>query len=962
MYFGTISVTITRKGNRLWAIWSYPFPLQWCTCHCIEIKIQLGFILLSCALRQVRERLKKDVEQMKLQDPNFRPGLVVLQVGDRDDSNLYISMKLKAAAEIGINATHMRLPKTATEEEILHSITEVNENSSVHGLIVQLPLDSIHKIDTEKVTNAVAPEKDVDGLTSINAGKLARGDLGDCFLPCTPNGCMELIRQTGVSVAGKRAVVIGRSKIVGAPMHDLLLWSHATVTTCHSKTTDLPGEVGKADILVVGIGKAEMVKGEWIKKGAVVIDCGINHVPDETKPSGKRVVGDVHYASAKEQAGFITPVPGGVGPMTVAMLMFLFLFSNLLGAKRFLESHQPGKWNISYTKLNLQKPVPSDIVISRSCVPKPIDRLAREVGLLSDEVELYGKTKAKVQLNIIKRLQAQPDGKYVVVTGYAVSSFICCTVLFSLLRIPAFVCNVTFFISSSGAAGGGYSQVIPMEEFNLHLTGDIHAITAANNLVAAAIDARMFHESTQSDKALYNRLVPLSGGQRKFSPIQINRLKKLGIEKTDASTLTEDEITRFARLDIDPSSVTWQRVLDTNDRFLRKITIGQSPTEKGYTREAQFDITVASEIMAVLALTSSMEDMRQRLAKMVVATSRSGQPITTEDLGVSGALTVLMKDAIKPNLMQTLEGNPVFVHAGPFANIAHGNSSILADKIALKLVGPEGFVVTEAGFGADIGMEKFFNIKCRYSGLRPHVVVLVATVRALKMHGGGPIVTAGMPLPKEYIEENLELLENGCSNMKKQIENAQHFGVPVVVAVNAFKTDTEAELDLICSIAKAAGAFDAVRCSHWAEGGAGAVALGQAVQRASEAPSNFKFLYDLELPITDKIRIIAQKIYGADDIELLPEAQHKVELYTKQGFNNLPICMAKTHLSLSHEADKKGVPTGYVLPIRDIRASVGSGFLFPLVGTMPTIPGLPTRPCFYDIDLDPETEQVNGLF
>uniref|UniRef100_A0A671XDR6 C-1-tetrahydrofolate synthase, cytoplasmic n=1 Tax=Sparus aurata TaxID=8175 RepID=A0A671XDR6_SPAAU len=804
--------------------------------------------------------LKKDVGQMKLQDPNFRPGLVVLQVS------------------------------------VLHSITEVNENSSFHGLIVQLPLDSIHKIDTEKVTNAVAPEKDVDGLTSINAGKLSRGDLGDCFIPCTPNGCMELIRQTGVSVAGKRAVVIGRSKIVGAPMHDLLLWNHATVTTCHSKTVDLPGEVGKADILVVGIGKAEMVKGDWIKKGAVVIDF-----------------------------------------------------------------HFKGQ---------------SDIAISRSCVPKPIDRLAREVGLLSDEVELYGKTKAKVQLNIIKRLQAQPDGKYVVVTGItptplgegkSTTTIGLVQALGAHMKLNVFACvrqpsqGPTFGIKG-GAAGGGYSQVIPMEEFNLHLTGDIHAITAANNLVAAAIDARMFHEATQSDKALYNRLVPLSGGQRTFSPIQINRLKKLGIEKTDPSTLTEEEITRFARLDIEPSSVTWQRVLDTNDRFLRKITIGQSPTEKGHTREAQFDITVASEIMAVLALTSSLEDMRQRLAKMVVATSRSGEPITTEDLGVSGALTVLMRDAIKPNLMQTLEGNPVFVHAGPFANIAHGNSSILADKIALKLVGPEGFVVTEAGFGADIGMEKFFNIKCRYSGLRPHVVVLVATVRALKMHGGGPTVTAGMPLPKEYIEENLELLEKGCSNMRKQIENAQHFGVPVVVAVNGFKTDTEAELDLVCSMAKAAGAFDAVRCSHWAEGGAGAVALGQAVQRASEAPSNFKFLYDLELPIADKIRIIGQKIYGADDIELLPEAQRKVELYTKQGFGNLPICMAKTHLSLSHEADKKGVPTGFVLPIRDIRASVGSGFLFPLVGTMPTIPGLPTRPCFYDIDLDPETEQVNGLF
>ncbi|XP_077394609.1 C-1-tetrahydrofolate synthase, cytoplasmic isoform X2 [Festucalex cinctus] len=909
---------------------------------------------------------------MKLQDPNFQPGLVILQVGDRDDSNLYIGMKMKAASEIGINATHLKLPNTATEEEILHSITEVNENSSVHGLIVQLPLDSVHKVDTEKVTNAVASEKDVDGLTSINAGKLSRGDLSDCFIPCTPNGCMELIRQTGVSVAGKRAVVIGRSKIVGAPMHDLLLWNHATVTTCHSRTVELAEEVGKADILVVGIGKAEMVKGEWIKKGAVVIDCGINLISDNSKPNGKRVVGDVHYNSAKEQASFITPVPGGVGPMTVAMLMA----NTVLSAKRFLESHQPGKWTISYTKLNLQKPVPSDIVISRSCVPKPIDRLAKEVGLLSDEVDLYGKTKAKVQLSIIKRLQAQPDGKYVVVTGItptplgegkSTTTIGLVQALGAHMKLNVFA-NVrqpsqgpTFGIKG-GAAGGGYSQVIPMEEFNLHLTGDIHAITASNNLVAAAIDARMFHEATQSDKALYNRLVPLSGGQRKFSPVQINRLKKLGIDKTDPTTLTEDEISRFARLDIDPSSVTWQRVLDTNDRFLRKITIGQSPTEKGYTREAQFDITVASEIMAVLALTSSLEDMRERLAKMVVATSRGGQPITTEDLGVCGALTVLMKDAIKPNLMQTLEGTPVFVHAGPFANIAHGNSSILADKIALKLVGPEGFVVTEAGFGADIGMEKFFNIKCRYSGLRPHVVVLVATVRALKMHGGGPTVTAGMPLPKEYIEENLELLEKGCSNMRKQIENAKHFGVPVVVAVNAFKTDTDVELDLVCSMARGAGAFDAVRCNHWAEGGAGALALGQAVQKASAAPSAFNFLYDLELPIADKIRIIAQKIYGADDIELLPEAQHKVERYTKQGFGNLPICMAKTHLSLSHEADKKGVPTGFVVPIRDIRASVGAGFLYPLVGTMPTIPGLPTRPCFYDIDLDPETEQVNGLF
>nr|KAF6387987.1 methylenetetrahydrofolate dehydrogenase, cyclohydrolase and formyltetrahydrofolate synthetase 1 [Myotis myotis] len=531
--------------------------------------------------------------------------------------------------------------------------------------------------------------------------------------------------------------------------------------------------------------------------------------------------------------------------------------------------------------------------------------------------------------------------------------------VFACVRQPSQ--GPTFGIKG-GAAGGGYSQVIPMEEFNLHLTGDIHAITAANNLVAAAIDARMFHEQTQTDKALFNRLVPSVNGVRTFSDIQIRRLRRLGIEKTDPTTLTDEEINRFARLDIDPETITWQRVLDTNDRFLRKITIGQAPTEKGYTRTTQFDISVASEIMAVLALTNSLEDMRERLSKMVVASSKKGEPISTEDLGVSGALAVLMKDAIKPNLMQTLEGTPVFVHAGPFANIAHGNSSIIADRIALKLVGPEGFVVTEAGFGADIGMEKFFNIKCRYSGLRPHVVVLVATVRALKMHGGGPTVTAGLPLPKEYIEENLELVEKGFSNLKKQIENARMFGVPVVVAVNAFKTDTEAELDLVSRLAREHGAFDAVKCTHWAEGGKGALALAQAVQKAAQAPSSFRLLYDLKLPVADKIRIIAQKIYGADDIELLPEAQLKAEVYTKQGFGHLPICMAKTHLSLSHNPEQKGVPTGFVLPIRDIRASVGAGFLYPLVGTMSTMPGLPTRPCFYDIDLDPVTEQVNGLF
>uniref|UniRef100_A0A8B9TMF7 C-1-tetrahydrofolate synthase, cytoplasmic n=1 Tax=Anas platyrhynchos TaxID=8839 RepID=A0A8B9TMF7_ANAPL len=902
---------------------------------------------------EVRERLKKQVAEMKEKFPGFTPGLAILQVGNRDDSNLYINMKLKAAAEIGISANHIKLPNTATEAEVLKCIASLNGDPAIHGFIVQLPLDSDKPINTEKITNAVSPEKDVDGLSSINAGKLSRGDLGDCFIPCTPKGCMELISQTGIQVAGKRAVVIGRSKIVGAPMHDLLLWNHATVTTCHSKTSTLAEEVGKADILVVAAGKAEMVKGEWIKPGAIVIDCGINHVPDSTKASGKRVVGDVAYNTAKEKASYITPVPGGVGPMTVAMLMQVL---HVESAQRFLEKFQPGKWNIQYNQLTLKMPVPSDIEISRSCIPKPIDQVAKEVGLLPDEMELYGQTKAKVQLSALKRLKNQPDGKYVVVTGItptplgegkSTTTIGLVQALGAHLHQNVFACvrqpsqGPTFGIKG-GAAGGGYSQVIPMEEFNLHLTGDIHL--------------------TQNDQALYNRLVPSVNGVRKFSEIQIRRLQKLGINKTDPTTLTKEEVNMFVRLDIDPATITWQRVLDTNDRFLRKITIGQSPTEKGFSRTAQFDITVSSEIMAVLALSDSLDDMKMRLGRMVVASSKRGEPVTTDDLGVTGALAVLMKDAVKPNLMQTLEGTPVFVHAGPFANIAHGNSSVLADKIALKLVGKEGFVVTEAGFGADIGMEKFFNIKCRYSGLRPHVVVLVATVRALKMHGGGPAVTAGVPLPKEYTEENLQLLAKGCSNLSKQIQNARMFGVPVVVAVNAFKTDTKAELALVVQQAKEAGAFDAVECTHWAEGGKGAVALAQAVQRASQTPSNFRFLYNVELPVIDKIRLIAQQIYGASDIELLPEAQEKVTLYTKQGFGNLPICMAKTHLSLSHDPEQKGAPTGFILPIRDIRASVGAGFLYPLVGTMSTMPGLPTRPCFYDIDLDPLSGEVNGLF
>lgn len=626
---------------------------------------------------------------------------------------------------------------------------------------------------------------------------------------------------------------------------------------------------------------------------------------------------------------------------------------------------------------NLIRPVPSDIEIAQAFEPLPISKIAKQVGLLPEELEVFGTTKAKVRLTVLDRLRGLPNGFYVDVTaitptplgeGKTTTTVGLSQALGAHLRRKVITCirqpsqGPTFGIKG-GAAGGGYSQIIPMADFNLHLTGDIHAITASNNLLAAAIDARMFHEATTSDEALFNRLCPVAkNGTRKFSTVMLRRLKKLGISSTNPEDLTTEQRGRFARLDLDPKSVTWRRVVDTNDRFLRGITVGRGKNEAGHERDTGFDITVASEIMAILALTTGLADMRERLGRMVVGTNRKGEPVTADDLGAGGALTVLMRDAIKPTLMQTLEGTPALVHAGPFANIAHGNSSIVADQIALKLVGKDGFVVTESGFGADIGMEKFFNIKCRYSGLVPNCVVLVATVRALKMHGGGPKVVAGKPLDAAYTDENLELLEKGCSNMVAHIENAVRYGIPVVVAVNEFATDTAAETALVRRIARKAGAQDAVVSSHWADGGKGSVKLARAVVKACALPANFRFLYPLDITIKQKIETIARDMYGAAGVEYLPAAEEKIALYTRLGFDNLPICMAKTHLSLSHDPELKGRPTGFIVPVRDIRASIGAGFLFPLIGEMPTIPGLPTRPAFYDIDLDIENDRVIGLF
>lgn len=835
------------------------------------------------------------------------------------------------------------MPTDITEAELLQKIYKLNHDTSVHGILVQLPLPE--HISEYAVTSAVVAEKDVDGFGPDNIGELAKRTGNPLFIPCTPKGVMVLLEEAGVDLKGKDAVVVGRSDIVGAPVSYLLRHADATVTVCHSKTANIEAHLKQADVVIAAIGQPAFIKGSQLKPGVVVIDVGTNYIPDTTRKSGQRLVGDVDFESASEVASFITPVPGGVGPMTVAMLL-----QNVVDScTHYFEKQKNRK--IVPLPLRLQEPVPSDIAVSRAQTPKQVTQVASEIGISPGELEPYGAHKAKVDLSLLKRLDHRQNGNYVVVTGITPTPLgegKSTTTMGLAQALGAHIGRLTFanvrqpsqgptFGIKGGAAGGGYSQVIPMDEFNMHLTGDIHAITAANNLLAAAIETRIFHENTQKDGPLYRRLVPAKNGTRAFVPVMFRRLTKLGIDKTNPDELTEDEIHRFARLDIDPETITWRRVLDVNDRHLRGITVGTAPTEKGQTRETGFDISVASECMAILALSTSLQDMRERLGRMVVATSRNGDPVTCDDIGAGGALTALMKDAIKPNLMQSLEGTPVFVHAGPFANISIGNSSILADKMALKLVGTEpdedhaskaGFVVTEAGFDFTMGGERFFNIKCRTSGLVPDVVVVVATVRALKVHGGGPPIAPGAALSQVYKEENVEVLRKGCVNLKKHIENARAYGVPVVVAINKFSTDTDAEINVIREEAIAAGAEDAILSNHWAEGGKGAIQLAEGVIAASQKPKDFKLLYELEgNSVQERIEAIAKKMYGAGAVEFSELAQKKVDTYTKQGFGNLPICVAKTQYSLSHDPELKGAPTGFTVPIRDVRMAAGAGYL-----------------------------------
>ncbi len=562
----------------------------------------------------------------------------------------------------------------------------------------------------------------------------------------------------------------------------------------------------------------------------------------------------------------------------------------------------------------------SDLEIAQKAQMKPITEIAQSLGLSSDDIDLYGKYKAKVSLEVLENFSEKPQSKYIDVTaitptplgeGKTVTTIGLSQALNKIgkksivcIRQPSL--GPVFGIKG-GAAGGGYSQVVPMEDFNLHLTGDTHAVAAANNLLAAFIDNHLHHGN---------------------------------------------------KLNIDPFTISWPRVVDISDRALRKIVIGLGGKTNGVPRESSFDIAVASEVMAILALTTDIFDLRARLGRIVIGYNKDKKPVTAEDLQCAGAMTVLMKEAIKPNLLQTLENTPCFVHAGPFANIAHGNSSIIADQIALRL---SDYVVTESGFGADCGMEKFMDIKCRYSGLIPSCVVMVTSIRALKMHSGKYKVVAGRPLDPGLTSEDVEAVEKGSENMIKQIENARLFGVPVVVAINLFTSDTDREVETVRRIALENGAFAAEVSEVWEKGGEGGRNLAEAVVRACDEPQDFRFLYPLDIPIKEKIEIIATKIYGADGVIYEPKAEEGIKRFTDLGWDKLPICMAKTHLSLSHDPKLKGRPRGFKLPIRDIRPSIGAGFLYPLCGEMSTMPGLPSEPAGNKVDIDHQGRVV-GLF
>lgn len=927
----------------------------------------------SSLILDVNEKLKafvsrmceSQVKELKNSHLKSKPVLAFIEVNSgKIFWNKIFAEQINTIRKCGVSVKHIVHQTSVSEQELLDDIRTYNEDSSVHGIVVKCPCDAV--ICRNVIYNAILPSKDVEGVHSINI-KRPMFKKPEYLYPCASAAILKLIKFAGSQSNAYEVVIFGYTVESDALYYTLLLQSAIFVTLCKHITPESLLMAQNADFIVSFIDAPNALNEISLKPKAVVIEYYSDYFCSIAMASQLEV-----EKSALSPSDFLDSSMV-YSTNSVLKIASIFIARSTVEAANRLS--KPNEWTLKILPLCITQKDLSDIEIARSVEPKDVDVLAKEIGVMNNELNFYGKKIAKLSLSVIERCHSRQPGKYIVVTGInptplgeGKSTTTCglSQALGAHLQKNVIACvrqpsqGPTFGIKG-GAAGGGYSQIIPMEEFNLHLTGDIHAVVSANNLLAAQIDARMFHEATQTDQALYRRLLKEREGKKQFSGIQLSRLRKLGIDKTDPDALTEEEIKRFVRLDIDPSTITWNRVIDTNDRFLRKITIGLSPTEKGFSRDTQFDIAVASELMAILALTENMNDLKNRLSKIVVANDVYGNPVTVDDLGVTGALAVLMKHALCPNLMQTLEGTPVLVHAGPFANIAHGNSSVIADQMALKLVGENGFVVTEAGFGSDIGFEKFCHIKCRSSGLSPDVVVLVATIRALKMHGGGPMVTPGLPLPNEYLKENLLLLESGYCNLAHHIKTIKKYGLPVIVAINRFKTDTETELNLITEWCKSDGAYNCVSCEHFSRGGAGAKELAKAVISASKLESQLKFLYHLQDPIKEKIKTIASEVYGAEKVIFSPRAEEMMALFEKQGFGNLPVCMAKTHLSLSDDPSRKGVPTNFNLTIKDVKASIGAGFIYPLVGTISTMPGLPTRPCFYDVQVS-DNGVIEGLF
>ncbi|XP_040565008.1 uncharacterized protein pug [Lepeophtheirus salmonis] len=872
--------------------------------------------------------------------------LVIIGIGDdlTCTNNCY-----QYATQLGLHIDRQLFSRTISADDIIKKIELLNEDDTVYGIMI---LSQFEPNDNAlRIINSIQSSKDVAGL-SIKNIVISKSEGIKNILPPSTMASMHIIKHSGVKIERKHiAVLLTQDKQQEfEPLINNLKNMKAVITQ------------GIVDI---------SQSGEYFYDYVNTSDIVITNSNDLANFAIKRI----------KKGGLLLNF-GGNSP-ELELLKLSYLFQNVVTTiEDYIHNILDAKWNLRILSLNTLEKVPTDSEISLSQTPKPIATLIKEIGLAPKDVMTFGKTMAKINLNVLDKFSKRENGRYIIVAGInptpfgegkSTTTIGLCQALGSQSKKNVIGCvrqpsqGPTFGIKG-GAAGGGYSQVIPMQDFNLHLTGDIHAVTAANNLLAAQIDARMFHEMDQRErgrsnaiKGMYSRLVP--GKVKKFSKVQLERLCKLGIEKTDPNDLTEDEREKFSFLNIDPSTITFNRVLDTNDRMLRKITIGQSPTEKNRQRITKFDMTVASEIMAILALAISYEDMKKRLSNMVIASDTSEKPVTAHDLGVVEGLCALLKDAIKPTLMQTLEGTPILVHTGPFANIAHGNSSILADKIALKIVGCEGYVVTEAGFGADIGLEKFFNIKSRSSKIPPNAVVIVCTIRALKMHGD-PEPKIGNALTKEtYTKEDENLLRKGFENLARHIENANKFGVPVVICVNQFSYDTKKELELLKELCLSSGAFDCVISNHWAKGGYGAKDLATSVIKACESKiSDFKLLYPLEISIVEKISIVAKEIYRAEKIELSDEAKCQIERLEKQGYGNFPICVAKTQFSFSSDPNLKGAPKGFVFPVKSVSPSVGAGFIVVFAGTISTMPGLPVRPCFYDMHFDMDKEVVAGLF